>query len=318
MSETEETRNLGYGRFAGRYLQVLGVLLLLWIPVNAVLNDAFTLDLTGLILLWFGWRILQGRNGYRIAIIILCSLSIGAAAGALLGFVCTGTSPPTATFFVKVEDPSMTLVAVTMVLATAVFAVPLVALLHPRTRKAFGCRLRPRTEFVISLVPMLVFAVALSALIVTTQRRKAAEPQVTLTLRWQERGPGSRPGKHWVIGSSTGFMDASADAPFDWSDSWDTVIDGQEYEGVVLKRETDESGTQTVVDYCYRPLNPTESAIDIRITKKVPVRFEVTDVSGVRVLLRNVETEEDLTSPFLLDPGEHHLQATRAEPENGE
>lgn len=304
MSELAKAKDLGYGRFAGRYLQILGILELFCIPLNALMKGHLSLDASGLIDLWLGWCILQGRNGCRIAAIILCSITIAFWGLAPIAGLWRGTVDMNSTLFVPVKDPSIALVALIAVLVVGANAIPLAALLHPKTRRGFGSKLTPMREVSISLLTVVVVVGALSLLLMVADRwvrGGPTKPQVTITLDWAE----------WKAGAATHkYPSISLSSPYGMGAIGKTV-DGRKYLGLRAYEKEGDLPRPSVFEYYYHRSGPSDTGIDLFITSKVLLQVEI--VHFDQGILQNVDTGKVLEPPFILEPGEYHLEASERE-----
>ena len=155
MTADSARADLGYGRFASRYLVAVGVVLvavdllkLLWgvCPLGYIGS--------GLLFLLLGWQIGKGSNDLRKAAIVLCTLGLSISVVVLTRTVAAGKSWSYLRILgFRVENPSLALVAGLAVANVLVLAVPLAALLHPRTRRAF--RALPVTKDPLDLSDVL-------------------------------------------------------------------------------------------------------------------------------------------------------------------
>jgi hypothetical protein len=144
---------LGYGRFAGWYMLVLGGVSLIGAVLRLLLGTYPLTELAGgLLWLWFGWQVRKGWNGFRKAAIVLCSGVV--LTGLVMLFLLLATGTPWNSLRIlcfDVQSPSVALTAALLSLPILVAAVPLVALLHPRTRRAYASLQKNRDPWDLSV-----------------------------------------------------------------------------------------------------------------------------------------------------------------------
>ncbi len=93
------------------------------------------------------------------------------------------------------------------------------------------------------------------------------------------------------------------------------VIDGRKYLGMIGFEDEEHLPETALFEYYYRRSGESGTGIDLYVNSKVHLQIKIEHFdNGV---LRNVDTGEVLTPPFILDPGEYHLEAT-APPERVE
>ena len=116
------------GPTAATYLTVLG-----WV-------DVVSLNLGGLIWIWFAWRIRELSNGFRKAALLLLGLHVLLAGAAATKLLLDASDPPKLYF----GGRQLHVRPVVILLAAAAFAVihlvPMLWLLAPGTRAAFERR----------------------------------------------------------------------------------------------------------------------------------------------------------------------------------
>jgi hypothetical protein len=102
--------------------------------------------------LWFGWQVQKGCDDFRKLAILLCSAVVLLSVVMLPSVLATGTPWHSLRILCfDVPNPSLTLTATALLLAALVGALPLVALLHPRTRRAY--RSLPRNKDPLDIDP---------------------------------------------------------------------------------------------------------------------------------------------------------------------
>lgn len=138
--------DLGYGRFAGWYLMVLGAVTLGGGLLRLLLGMYPPVEVgAGPLSLWFGWQVQKGCDDFRKLAILLCSAVVLLSVVMLASVLATGTPwHSLGILCFDVPNPGLTLTATALLLAALVGALPLVALLHPRTRRAY--RSLPRNQ----------------------------------------------------------------------------------------------------------------------------------------------------------------------------
>lgn len=138
--------DLGYGRFAGWYMVAVGGVSLAVVAVMLLQGAWPPMELAGgLLWLWFGWQVQKGCDDFRKLAILLCSAVVLIGLVMLASVLATGTPwHSLRILWFDVPNASLTLTATALLLVALVAAVPLVALLHPRTRRAY--RSLPRNQ----------------------------------------------------------------------------------------------------------------------------------------------------------------------------
>lgn len=142
IAQASDIGNARYGKVVGYALIVWGILNILWMIVAALYIDHLHVDLAAIASPFIGWGLLRLNNTIRLLTIFFSGVCLFAAAIALgYSFGAMGTE----SWSVRLGPLRSTSIPLGIVVAVAGWLVPLLflaALLHPKTKAAYGRRRR--------------------------------------------------------------------------------------------------------------------------------------------------------------------------------